>query len=212
MSELLPRANSAPIDPRNGAFTSEWYSFFQTLIGGEISEELQAEIDALAERVAQLEADETADFIIQGIGSVSVYGTPQSGVVQVTLYNDVTSPGATYYYGTGPDGVKGWYPVADTVEAATDELTKDVGAEGVTTFGLADTAVTPGTYENATVTVDAKGRVTFAESGVSGAVPYEVADGSFYAVASGYQALFSIPIDLLGASYLDISGALVEVN
>lgn len=188
MSERLPRANSAPVDPRNGAFTSEWYSFFQTLIGGEISAELQAEIDALAARVAQLEADETADFIIQGVGSVSVYGTPQSGVVQVTLQGDLSSPGAGYFYGTDAAGVKGWFQVP------AEFVTYDNTASGLAA-------------ENVQAAID---ELAAMPNGVG--VPYEVADGTFYAVPAGIQALFSIPIDLLGASYLDLSGALVEVN
>src|SRR5690606_7206799 len=41
-------------------------------------------------------------------------------------------------------GNKGWHPVSDAVEAAADELTKDVDGDGVTTFGLADVTPTPG--------------------------------------------------------------------
>jgi hypothetical protein len=43
-------------------------------------------------------------------------------------------------------------------------------------------------------------------------VPYEVADGDTYSVPAGVQALWEVPIELLGASSLDISGALVEVS
>jgi len=44
-------------------------------------------------------------------------------------------------------------------------LTGDVTTSGSTATQLAPSGVTPGTYYNATVRVDAKGRVTFAESG-----------------------------------------------
>lgn len=47
-------------------------------------------------------------------------------------------------------------------------LTGDVTTSGSTATQLATSGVTPGTYHNATVTVDAKGRVTFATSGASG--------------------------------------------
>jgi hypothetical protein len=42
-------------------------------------------------------------------------------------------------------------------------------------------------------------------------VPYEVADGTAYVVPSGTQALFTLPIELLGTATLDVSGYLVEV-
>ena len=41
-------------------------------------------------------------------------------------------------------------------------------AYGSITGTLADTAVTPGTYTTANITVDSKGRITSASSGVSG--------------------------------------------
>lgn len=108
----LPRANSAPIDARSLQFTTEWYNFFRGLLGGEAGDSLEAEIQALAARVAALEADDTGDFIIQGVGSVSVYGTPQTGVVQVTLDNDVTSPGVGFVYSTDALGAKAWAQLA----------------------------------------------------------------------------------------------------
>lgn len=183
-----------------------WHRFLREL--GPITDiaDLQAAVAALQDALAAIGTPRDV------IGQYSVQAIPGDGAYYLHLLGDTEEPGFTYYYGTGPDGLKGWYPVADTVEAAADELTKAVDAEGVVTFGLADTAVTPGTYTNATVTVDQKGRVTFAESGQAGAVPYEVADGTVYAVPAGYQALFTIPIDLLGTGSIDLSGALVEVS
>jgi hypothetical protein len=71
-------------------------------------------------------------------------------------------------------------PVAEYIE---DKLTPTsdlelavVGDE--TRLSLSDTAVIPGTYTHANLTIDAKGRVTFAESNTTGLPPAGAATGS----------------------------------
>lgn len=49
-------------------------------------------------------------------------------------------------------------------------------------------------------------------TGGSGGVPYKVPDGTTYTVPDGIQALWTVPIELIGTASLDVSGALVEVN
>lgn len=51
---------------------------------------------------------------------------------------------------------------------ASGDLSGDVTTSGTTVTTLAPSGVTPGTYVNATITVDAKGRVTSANTGASG--------------------------------------------
>lgn len=64
-----------------------------------------------------------------------------SGIVQ--LVNDVAAPGNTYYYGTGPTGVKGWSTVASTMVGA-DSVIQSVGSDGVSTFNLDGDVLAPG--------------------------------------------------------------------
>lgn len=165
-SPLLPRAQ-APVAERGAPVTREWYSFFQSLLA--FIESTGGNTEAIQEILSRLDAlEESENAIIQGLQSVNVQGTLSGGVVQITLVNDGDDVGNTYYYGTDAAGVKGWFTVESAIDVASGELTKTVGADGVTTFGLDDTAVTPGSYTNADITVDAKGRITAASNGSGG--------------------------------------------
>lgn len=134
----VPRV-AEPIAGSGGFVTRAWLDFFLKLASTESQADLAALYAALAARVAELENNEGFSFQIIGQGAVSVNGTPQpGGFVVISLDNDVDNPGNTMYYGTGPTGERGWFPVSGTMLVEAGQLTKTVGPNGVTTFGLAD--------------------------------------------------------------------------
>lgn len=105
---ILPRAQAAANG--GGPFSREWYDFFraiQPLTAG--NTELQAEIDAILVRLAALEDAPADAATINGLASVNVTGSLESGLVQIQLQGDTDAPGASYYYGTDATGAKGWY-------------------------------------------------------------------------------------------------------
>lgn len=166
----VPRV-SEPIAAAGGYVTRAWVDFFLKLASSQSNEDLAALYAALAQRVSDLEDGTGFDFQILGQGSIGVNGIPQpGGVVIITLLNDADSPGNTMYYGTGPTGTKGWFPVSGTMLIEEGQLTKTVGSNGVTTFGLAPLADTGvGTFK--AITRDPYGRVEGSRNGTADDVP-----------------------------------------
>lgn len=105
---VLPRAQAAANG--GGPFTREWYDFFRAIQPLTADNtELQAEINAILVRLEALE-DAPIDYAtINGLASVEVLGSIESGLVQILLEGDTDAPGNTYYYGTDATGVKGWF-------------------------------------------------------------------------------------------------------
>jgi hypothetical protein len=137
----VPRV-SEPIAAAGGYVTSAWLNFFLKLASSQSNEDLAALYAALAARVAELEEGQGFNFQIIGQGAISVNGTPQpGGFVVISLENDVDNPGNTMYYGTGPGGAKGWFPVADAITSTADQIDKSVGPDGVVELGLADSVL-----------------------------------------------------------------------
>lgn len=133
----IPRAQSAVVD-RAGLPTREWYTYWLQLAqDAGLTEGQQKQLAELAARVAALEAAGGGSSLsIIGVGSVLTLGAQ---IVQITLDGDNDAPGTTYFYGTGPDGTKGWYKLADSFSADAGELAKSVDPDtGKIAFGLAD--------------------------------------------------------------------------
>jgi len=138
MSTLpIPRAQSVIVNEK-GIPTREWYSYLiQLRDGGGLTPAQQEQLNNLIARVKVLE-EAGQNLIITGDGSISVNGSAANLVIQITLVGDAESVNPTWYYGTGQDGSKGFFPVADAIAVSVDELEKLVGADGVITLGLAD--------------------------------------------------------------------------
>lgn len=153
-----------------------WHRFLREL--GPITDiaDLQSAVAALQDALAAIGMPRDV------IGQYSVQAIPGDGAYYLHLLNDQQEPGETYYYGTGPTGLKGWFAVADAFVAGSYiELDTDPDT-GVTTI-------------NSTAT---------------GAVPYFIAEGATYSVPEYIQALFSMPIDCEG--YIAADGYLIGVD
>lgn len=150
---------SEPVVDQQGYVTRAWADYFLRMASAQSSDDLRQLYEALAARVAELEDGQLASFQILGPQSVIVQGVPSNGVVILSLLGDNPTPGSTTYYGTGPDGIKGWHPVAETITVVAGDLVKTVSPQGVITIGLANVADS-GTGTLLATTFDAKGRKT----------------------------------------------------
>lgn len=168
----IPRPQAAIAD-RAGLPTREWYTYLLDLANsaGMTPDQLK-QFQELVARVAELEGQGGGGTArIQGLGSIVVSGMD---LMQVYLDGDSDAPGSTWYYGTGPDGAKGWYAIADALAVTTD-LTKTVDTDtGVPTFGLADLPDSGTGSALRKITRDAKGRL----SGTQSATTTDLAEGT----------------------------------
>lgn len=158
----IPRPQ-APLVDAGGFPSREWYTYWQGLALASTGSGWEASFKGLAERVTTLE--KTAPKALIGMQSIQING------IYAQLDGDIDLPGATWYYGSGPDSVRGWYPLADTL-AVTEDLTKAVDDEtGVATFGLADLPDTGIGAALVKITRDGKGRVAGTEEATTSDLP-----------------------------------------
>lgn len=164
MTGPVPNA-STPITGAGGLPNRVWYTFFSQLRNGTSDPVARAQIAEILQRLDALEDGADADGLIMGLDSVKVYGTLADGLVSVTLSGDVDKPGNTYLYGTGPDGVKGWYLLGDAFD--TETLAKVIDpTTGIVSFDLADLPDTGIGAALVKLTRDDYGRVEGTEAAV----------------------------------------------
>lgn len=183
-----PRANE-PIVGRDGLVTRAWRDYFARLAMAQSSDDLRQLYEALAGKVAELA--EGHSLRIVGRNSVSTAGT---SVVEIQLVGDQAAPGNTEYYGTGPTGQRGFFPIASAIEVDSGELEKSVGPDGVITLGLADVPDEGGGLLQKTQ-FDAKGRKTGTSAATTDDLP-EGADNLYFTTA---RAAAAAPVQSVNA-------------
>lgn len=200
-----PRFDQPVVDSR-GLATQPWMNYWLRMASSLSQEDLAAVVAELQRRVEELENGDSLDFRILGPQSVEVNGIVQpGGVVILSLQGDTDEPGNTVYYGTGPGGTKGWFPVSGAITVNNGELTKAVGTDGITTLGLADVADS-GAGTLLAISRDSKGRVTGTKSAtITGtAQQIDVANGN---AAAGLPtiSLSNLPDSGVGAALVKIT-------
>lgn len=105
----IPRP-SEPVLDQNGHFTVPWQNYLRTRYGDAAAEEIIAELEAqIADLLARVEALEDGESArIVGPQSVSVVGSLENGLVQLTLVNDESEPLPVSFYATDENQDKGW--------------------------------------------------------------------------------------------------------
>jgi hypothetical protein len=105
----LPKPTEPLLD-QFGKLSAPWYNYLRTRYGDDAAEEiissLEAQIADLLARVEALEEGESARIV--GPQSVSVVGSLQNGLVQLTLVNDEAKPLPVSFYATNESQEKGW--------------------------------------------------------------------------------------------------------
>lgn len=96
-----------PLPPEFFRFLRDMVAYLRRIDGN------SAELSAIIARIESLEAEIARDVV----GQFSVSVTENGNNFVVRLVGDLPIPPPESYYGTGPDGARGYYPLPDSPPA-----------------------------------------------------------------------------------------------
>ncbi|MGY0329373.1 hypothetical protein ACWWAE_04310 [Xylella fastidiosa subsp. multiplex] len=107
----IPHANEPFLDAA-GCVARSWRTYLASLASSETRQtllQLQQQMSALQAALDSAHSGPPAAQL-QAIDSLNMVGTLASGLATLRLEGDTATPGASCYYGTNANGVKGWHP------------------------------------------------------------------------------------------------------
>jgi hypothetical protein len=165
----LPRVGT-PLTQGGDTVTRPYYTFFQATAAALVTQtNVTVSLAAIEKKINSL----SGNWILNGLDSINLAGSPSSGLIVLSLQGDVNIAGNTSYYGSNTTGTKGWYTVASAFHGTTGNITLTTAGTGITTVDLAAvTDVGGGTLQK--TAFDAYGRKT----GTSAATTSNLSEGT----------------------------------
>ena len=124
----MPRVGERFVDG-NGMITRPWQDWLRSLSNAGSLAEVWSAIGDIRRQLADHGAGSflPSTTTVQGIDSVTSYGSLADGRVQLLLVGDEVSPAASHYYGTDETGVRGFFERLLATLADVDADSPSVG-------------------------------------------------------------------------------------
>lgn len=123
---FIPRVGASFLDHR-GEVSKEWRDYLQQIPADQAIAAIRAEIQALANRVNDIDQNAPETHNLLGQGSVRVFGDLTQGNATAQLDGDENAPAASHYYGTDETGARGFFERLLATLADVDADSPSVG-------------------------------------------------------------------------------------